>query len=495
LTDMAAREFSLKVLHVSPECAPFAKKGGLGDVVGALPKSLQDLGVDARVLIPAWPGVFDNAMKFGAYDKKYIGDISVAINWRAWTARVWHAEIGRLKVYLLEQPELFSNPDIYPDKMTAESSLPAIFLSFASFELPAIAGWKPQFLHSHDWTAAAVPAALRWHRYYSSFNGDYYTVLTIHNIAHQGLFSPSALEGWGFDQKAFSPFDPNTMEFYGQVNLMKGGIIASDAITTVSPRYSWDIQTTDGGFGLDGVIAAHRNKLRGIINGLDYDVWNPSTDKMLPCNYSRSDISGKAACRKVLLEKCGFSEDERPILIFVGRLTEQKGIDIMLDALKDFLPEKVYAVIVGSGSDMYNRKLNEFAERYGKSVRAVVGFSEEMAHLAYAGGDILLMPSLFEPCGLSQLIASAYGTIPVARATGGLADTVIDADDSEDGTGFLFTEYSAEEFACALKRALDAKRDAKRWRMIIDNAMARDFSWTSSAKAYAELYRNIMTAE
>ncbi|MCE5202386.1 MAG: glycogen synthase [Synergistaceae bacterium] len=492
---MMPKEFSLKILHVAPECAPLAKKGGLGDVVGALPKALQELDIDARVLIPAWPGVFDNAKKFCTQDKKFIGDISIALNWRAWTAHVWEVKLDRLHIYMLEQDELFSNPDIYPEKMTVESSFPFLFLSFASFELPSVTCWKPQFLHAHDWTAAPVPAALRWHRYYSSFNGDYDTVFTIHNLAHQGLFDPSALSAWGFDPKAFSPLDLNSMEFYGQVNLMKGAIITSEAVTTVSPRYSWDIQTPGGGFGLDGVIVAHKNKLCGIINGIDYDVWNPLTDKMLPCNYSRSDLSGKTKCREALLEKCGFKDDGRPVVIFIGRLTEQKGIDIMLDALEKFLPENIYAVIVGSGNELYNRKLSEFAEDYSESVHPVVRFSEEMAHLAYSGGDILLMPSLFEPCGLSQLIAFAYGTIPVARATGGLADTIIDADDSADGTGFLFTEYSIEELVKALDRALDAKRDTKRWNRIINNSMLRDFSWAASAKAYAELYRNILTSD
>ena len=285
------------------------------------------------------------------------------------------------------------------------------------------------------------------------------------------------------------------MEFYGQLNLMKGAIISAEALTTVSPSYSWDIQTQSGGFGLDGVVLEHKNKLRGIINGLDYDVWNPAGDKLINAAFSQSDMRGKEACKNALAKEAGFEDPSLPTVIFVGRLTEQKGIDIMLDAAKRFLPYDINFVIIGSGNEMYNRKVTEFAASYPKSVYAITRFSEKTAHMAYAGGDILLMPSLFEPCGLSQLIAFAYGTIPVARATGGLADTVIDADGSADGNGFLFTDYSIEELSTALARALGAKRDRERWKCIVKNAMTKDFSWDSSAKEYTKLYNDILTSD
>ncbi|HAH69767.1 MAG TPA: glycogen synthase, partial [Synergistaceae bacterium] len=405
------------------------------------------------------------------------------------------AEVNGLHIYLLGQPELFSDPCIYPEKLDAVTVLPFIFLSFAPFELLRLTGWKPQFLHAHDWTTAPVSAALKWHRYYSYFNGDYDTVFTIHNLAFQGIISPSVLEGWGFSPRAFSNLDTDSLEYFGQVNMMKGAITTTEAFTTVSPNYSWDIQTPNGGLGLDGVIVAHKNKLRGIINGIDYDIWNPKTDSLLPANYSIGDMGGKEECRRALLKECGWKEDRRPILIFVGRLTEQKGIDIMLDGVRPFLAKKARFVIVGSGNDLYTRKVFEFRKEYPHSVHEILEFNEAKAHLAYAGGDMLLMPSLFEPCGLSQLIAFAYGTIPVARATGGLADTVIDADGSPDGTGFLFKDFSHEELQKAIDRALAAKDDGTRWDGIIRNAMGSDFSWDNSAKAYAELYRDILTSD
>ena len=492
---IAYKNFTLKVLHIAPECSPLAKKGGLGDVVGTLPKALKKQSIDARVLIPAWPGVLEKAEEIGRLKREPIGEISVALNWRAYTASVLEAKVNGLHIYLLDQPELFSDPCIYPEKLDAVTVLPFIFLSFAPFELLRLTGWKPQFLHAHDWTTAPVSAALKWHRYYSYFNGDYDTVFTIHNLAFQGIISPSVLEGWGFSPRAFSNLDTDSLEYFGQVNMMKGAITTTEAFTTVSPNYSWDIQTPNGGLGLDGVIVAHKNKLRGIINGIDYDIWNPKTDSFLPANYSIGDMGGKEECRRALLKECGWKEDRRPILIFVGRLTEQKGIDIMLDAVRPFLAKKARFVIVGSGNDLYTRKVFEFRKEYPHSVHEILEFNEAKAHLAYAGGDMLLMPSLFEPCGLSQLIAFAYGTIPVARATGGLADTVIDADGSPDGTGFLFKDFSHEELQKAIDRALAAKDDGTRWDGIIRNAMGSDFSWDNSAKAYAELYRDILTSD
>ncbi|MEG1641667.1 MAG: glycogen/starch synthase [Synergistaceae bacterium] len=487
--------FALKVLHVSPECSPLAKRGGLGDVVGSLPKALNEQSLDARVLMPAWSGVLETARKMNVLNEVPLGQISIALNWRAWTATVYEAVIDGVTIYLLDQPELFYNPDIYPEDPEEDDALPFIFLSFASFELPKVAKWKPQFIHAHDWSVAAIPAALKWHKYYSKFSTDYDTLFTIHNIAHQGLFQQSVLHGWGFDDEAFSTFNTETMEFYGQVNLMKGAIIACEGLTTVSPRYSWDIQLEEYGFGLDGVITTYRDKLHGILNGIDYDVWNPKTDKMIVSNYSKTNLRGKQVCREELLKMCKWKEDGRPILIFVGRLVEQKGIDIMLEVLESFIPDKVRVVIIGSGSDMYNRKVSSFENENTSSVFSVQEFNEKAAHTAYAGGDILLMPSAFEPCGLSQLIAFKYGTIPVARATGGLADTVIDADTSQDGTGFIFSDFATEELSMALERALNAKKDAKRWSNIIKNAMSSDFSWDKSAKDYINVYNSILTSD
>ena len=485
----------MKILHVSPECAPLAKKGGLGDVAYALPKALRKNGVDARVLIPAWPGVLDAARDLGALRSRPFATISAALDWRVLSAKLWRATIDELPIYILENDRLFSNTDIYPEETNAESAEPMIFLSYAAFELADAAHWKPLILHAHDWPAAMIPSALRHHRHYSSMAGDYDTVYTIHNMAHQGLFSPECLDGWGIKPESFVPMSAGSLEFYGRVNLMKGAIDNAEAITTVSPRYSWDIQTKEGGFGLDGVMSENKRKLRGILNGIDCDVWNPKRDRLLPANFDASELEGKKICRAAVMQRFAWEDDGRPLLVFVGRLTEQKGVDIMLGALSELPKESVYVLIIGSGSEYYGGRVAEFAAAHAENVRTVTGFSEEKAHLAYAAGDLLLMPSLFEPCGLSQLIALASGTIPVARAPGGLCDTVIDADGTEDGNGFLFADYSAEELRGAIRRAAEAMRDAARWKRIIKNAMSRDSSWNIPAKEYAALYQEIVESE
>jgi starch synthase len=480
----------LKVLHVGPEMAPLAKQGGLGDVLGALPKAMRNKGVDARVLLPAFPGVLENAKKRGYSCCRLPERINAALDWRVYSAPVIQADVEGLPVYLLEQPELYANPNIYPMSLNLDTVKPFAFLSYAALELPECTGWKPNIIHVHDWAAAIVPIALRWHRHYRTLRSDYDVVLTVHNLAYQGIIDPSVLASWGLTNDAFSL---ESMEFYGQANILKGGIIASDAITTVSPRYSWDIQTPDGGVGLQGLFGLLRGKLTGILNGIDYDVWRPDIDMELPAKYSADDLSGKAECRKKLLELCGWAEDGRPMALFVGRLVQQKGVDILLTALERILGDCCRAVMIGAGLPQYEEWCKELSLSHPDRFWCFTGFGEDIAHLAYAGADILLMPSLFEPCGLSQMIAMAYGTIPVARSTGGLADSVIDFDGSPDGTGFLFSDYSAEELAQATYRAIDAFRDKARWDVVVKNAMTSDFSWGASTEAYISLYNNLIS--
>ncbi|MDR1020362.1 MAG: glycogen synthase [Synergistaceae bacterium] len=479
-----------KVLHITTEMAPFAKEGGLGDVMGSLPKAMRAVGVDARVLMPAFPGVLESAAKHGYPVTRLPDKVYVAIDWRVYSASVLQADVGGLVVYLLEQPELYSNPRIYPMALNLETVMPFAFLSMAGLELPGATGWKPDIMHVHDWFTSILPIALRWHRHYSAMRPDYDVVLTVHNLSYQGVIEQSVLSAWGLTSEAFSM---DTMEFYGQANILKGGIITADAITTVSPRYSWDIQTPDGGFGLHGLFSSLRGKLTGILNGIDYDIWRPDIDDELPAKYGADDMSGKALCRERLLERCGWADDGRPIALFVGRLVQQKGVDILFTALERMLGESCRAVVIGSGLSQYEDWARELAALYPENFWCFIGFGEDIAHLAYAGADILLMPSLFEPCGLSQMIAMAYGTIPVVRNTGGLSDSVIDFDGSPDGTGFIFSDYTAEELAQAAYRAIDAFDDKDRWAVVTRNAMTSDFSWAASTAAYIKLYDNLIS--
>jgi starch synthase len=373
--------------------------------------------------------------------------------------------------------------------LTPETALPFAFLSYAALELPCALNWKPQIFHCHDWPAALVPVALRWHRHYRNYRERYDTVTTIHNLAHQGILSASVLDEWGLDRKSFNI---EGLEFFGQANFLKGAIVASDMITTVSPRYSWEIQTHDGGMGLDGILSKNREKLLGVVNGLDREAWDPASDAVLPASYGPEDLSGKALCRAKLLETCRWEEDNNPILSFVGRLVEQKGVEILIPAVEEMLARGCRLVIVGNGFPLYERSLEDLAQRFPNRLHATIGFNESLARLVYAGSDIFLMPSLFEPCGLSQLIALRYGTVPVVRAVGGLADTVIDADGSEDGYGFLFADYDSSELLAAVDRALLHYSDREDWKAIQRQGMIRDFSWAHSAGVYRDIYLRLL---
>jgi starch synthase len=489
---MGSHEHSPRVLHVAAEMAPLVKQGGLGDVLGSLPKALKRKGVDVRVLIPGFPGVMENVGLFNYSCVKLPGQIHLALNWRVYSADVYVADVERVPVYILDQRELFTNPSVYPQALSPTTALPFAFLSLAALEIPDCTGWNPDIFHVHDWSTAILPIALRWHKHYRALRSEYDVVFTIHNLAHQGIVEPSVLSAWGLTKDAFAI---DGVEFYGQANLLKGGAVSSDAITTVSPHYSWDIQSNEGGFGLQGLFSSLKGKLSGILNGIDYDIWSPRTDPLLPANYSADDLSGKAECRRKLMEMCRWEDDGKPIVAFVGRLVPQKGIDILFTALDWLMVENCRAVVIGSGLPRYEDWAQQFSRSYPDYFWCFTGFNEEIAHLAYAGSDITAMPSLFEPCGLSQLIAMSYGSIPVVRCTGGLADTVIDFDGSEDGTGFSFSEYSTDELLQAIYRAIDAYRDSARWSEVMRNAMTADFSWDTSTGSYINLYNSLRNGD
>ncbi|MDI9369838.1 MAG: glycogen synthase [Synergistaceae bacterium] len=477
-----------RVLHISPEAVPFCKVGGLGDVAGSLPRALRKTGIDSRLLIPAWDGVLDSVRDGGKRLRKASLDVCVSIDWRVHRGVVWSASLDGLTVHFLESP-LFQGREIYPDDLDQHTVLPFVFLSQAALELGEAARWTPDILHCHDWGTAPLITSLMWHRHYRTRRSEFETVFTIHNLAHQGFLPLHSPRDWGLDEDAFTV---DALEFYGMTNLMKGAIAGASAVTTVSPSYAREIQTDEGGAGLGGLLRSHGFKVRGILNGLDGDAWNPARDPLIPANYSMSNMAGKKKCKRALLERCGWKDDGRPVFVSVGRMVDQKGFDIFIPAMGDMMDRGCRLFIVGSGQPEYEGALRSLSESRPDSISAFIGYDEGIAHLAYAGGDFFLMPSKFEPCGLSQLISLLYGTPPVARSVGGLADTVFEHG-SPGGNGFLFFDYSTGAFVTAVDKALRLFHDDPRgYRALQRVGMEADYSWDNSAPLYVDMYRSIL---
>ncbi|MDD2453567.1 glycogen synthase [Aminivibrio sp.] len=478
---------ALKVLHISPEAAPFSKVGGLADVAGSLPPALRRHSADCRLLTPAWDGVLDSIRDQGLQLTRLSRKAEAVIRWRIYRATVWKCVADGLPVYLLDAPDLFGNT-IYPRDLDPDTAIPFLFLSLAALDLPETALWKPEIIHCHDWATAPLPAALQWHRYFRHSRGDYRTVFTIHNLAHQGVLPLMSLEEWGIEADARHL---GAMEFFGMANLMKAALVASDAITTVSPTYAGEIQTDAGGEGLAGLLRSVSFKVSGILNGIDVNYWDPESDALLPANYSAKDPAGKKICRTSLLEKAGWPDDERPIFSIVGRMVEQKGFPILIPALETLVDLGCRLFIVGSGQPEYEYACGKAAERWPDSVFVFSGYDEPLAHLAYAGGDFFLMPSRFEPCGLSQLISLRYGTIPVVRSVGGLADTVFDFG-SPRGNGVVFHDYTVQALVEAVSRAITVHRDERAREELVLEGMKANYSWDRSAPIYARLYASLL---
>ena len=476
-----------KVLFVGTEFSPFSKVGGLGDVVGSLPKALSACGVDVRVVTPAWPGVIQRIEDAGHRLTPCQRHVCTSYAWQAVDAVVYQVEIGGVTVYLLESDVY--NGEMYPWNLNPATVRPFAIFCTQALELEKITGWVPDVFHCHDWTSAYLPCALAWHRHYRNMNRK--SVLTLHNVAHQGIFTPGAFfEESGLDPLCYTMWG---LEFYGQVNLLKGAILSASAVTTVSPRYAWEIQTYESTQALSGVIYSQKHKLQGILNGLDVDYWNPSTDPLLPECYSADSLKGKSVCRKELLKNTNFDPAYKgPLVVCVSRLVEQKGFDIVLPALKQLSRLEAKFIFLGSGHQWIENALRDAGAINKDSLCFFPGYNEPLAHLLYAGGDIYLMPSLFEPCGLSQMIAMRYGTVPVVREVGGLRDTVRDADSEGGGNGFTFLTYDTQGMLWSLCRAIERFANVKAWSKIRSKGMREDFSWNKSASLYKDLYKGLL---
>lgn len=469
-----------KVMMVASESAPFAKTGGLADVLGALPAALVRQGHSASVVLPKYRGVHPTGLQ------KVLDDMPVWINNFRHRTDIWALERDGVRYYFVEAPWFFDRDGFYASngKDFMDNHLRFAVLSLAALSI-ARQLEHPDVLHSHDWQAALVPIYAR-----SWFGADprlelVKHVFTIHNLGYQGRFGNHVVDELGLDRRHFHPGE---LEYFGDLNLMKGGLVASDFITTVSPTYAREIQTPEHGFGLDGLLRARAGRLRGILNGVDYAEWDPATDKHLPANYDASNLAGKELCKRELLMALGFGPErfDRPLIGVVSRFAEQKGFALLEPIGDALMGEDVTVIALGSGEPHYEWIFHDLATRYHDRFRVWHGFNNGLAHRIEAGADIFLMPSRYEPCGLNQIYSLKYGTPPVVRATGGLDDTI------EESTGFKFGEYTPEALLGALRYALHCWRDREAWQQRMRLGMSKDFSWDRSAAECGALYRHLL---
>ena len=480
------------VLMIGSEAQPFAKTGGLADVLGALPPALQRLGWDAMVALPRYRGVQSGSLTetFAVTTGGFTRD-----------AGFYEAPLADgATALLVDCPELYDRPGIYGADTTDYPDSPRrfAFLARAALDYAARRGSGPDIVHAHDWQAGLVPVYLKTLYASHPVLGGTPSVFTIHNLAYQGLYEPDWLPrldlGW-------EQFTIDRLEFYGRISLLKGGLVDADAITTVSPRYAQEIRTPAFGFGFDGILRARAAAVTGILNGIDAREWDPARDPFLPAPFSAEDLSGKRAAKAAVLQRYGLPAGEaalaRPLIGMVSRMVDQKGFDLIAAALDDLMTLDAACVVLGTGEPRYQDLWRTAAERYPDRAGARIGFDESLAHLIEGGADIFLMPSRFEPCGLNQMYSMRYGTVPVVHGVGGLADTVIDyarapPGSGGGGTGFVMADYTPAALLAALQRALSVFGDGGAWRALQLAGMGQDFSWDRSAREYVKIYERAL---
>ncbi|ASY58244.1 MULTISPECIES: glycogen synthase GlgA [Sinorhizobium] len=477
----------MNILSVASEVYPLVKTGGLADVVGALPAALLPHGIRTRTLVPGYPAVLHKLKK-----KKKVGGID---NLFGHPATVLAAEFDGLDLLVLDQPALYDR-DGGPYLDPTGRDYPDNFRRFAALSLAAaeiagdgvVSGWKPDIVHVHDWQAALTPVYMRFG---SAWNVP--TVLTIHNIAFQGQFGPSVFAELSLPPEAFSV---QLVEYYGDVGFLKGGLQTATAITTVSPSYAHEILTPEFGMGMEGLLASRALDLTGIVNGIDVDTWNPETDPHIVRNYGPTAIKQRAVNRKALEERFGLDDSRGPIFCVISRLTWQKGMDLLAEVADDIVTLGGKLIVLGSGDSALEGALLAAASRHRGRIGMVTGYDEPLSHLMQAGSDAILIPSRFEPCGLTQLYGLRYGCVPIVARTGGLTDTVIDANEAalsaRVATGFQFRPVTADGLRLAIRRAMHAYNEPKVWARLQHQGMKSDVSWAKSAERYASLYSGLL---
>lgn len=480
----------LNILYCTPEVTPFSKTGGLGDVAGGLPRALSAAGCDVRIITPKYAGISDSTYKL----KKVIDNIPLRIGNREEAGGIYEGKLPGSKVpaYFVSNSKYFNRKELYQENgKDYEDNLERFsFFSMMALHSMEMLGWQPDIIHCNDWQTALIPIYLK--NVMKARNIG--TLFTIHNIGYQGLFKREQLPITGLDWKLFNV---KSLEYFGKINLLKGGIIFSDIVTTVSPSYSREIQTEEYGYGLEGVLQERSKDLYGIINGVDYDEWDPSKDNHIKVKYSIKSIGRKKECKKELQKNCGLPVTDKPLIGMVSRLENHKGYDILAEIMDELMHLDIQMVMLGTGKTKYQDIFKKYKKKYPDKLSLNLFFDNTLAHKIEAGSDLFLIPSKYEPCGLSQLYSFRYGTVPVAHKTGGLSDTITDfipsAIADKKTTGFLFSHYSPDNLLKAVLLSLYVYEDKVTWKKLVTAGMKLDYSWKQPAKEYVRLYEKLIT--
>jgi starch synthase len=488
---------SLNVLFISSEVEPFAKTGGLADVSGALPLAVKRLDHDIRVMLPMYGSI--NERKSRIHEMLRMKDIEVPVGTGSFSASVKSSFLtnahGKVQVYLLENQALYGREGLYvhpeTNKEYPDNDDRFIFFCRGVLEMLKRLAWQPDIIHCNDWPTGLVPAYLKTLYRDDPFYRDTRSVLTIHNMAYQGIFPKKA-----FPKTLLPPavFTDDGVAFHGNLSFLKAGLVFADALTTVSEKYADEIASSEEfGAGLQDVAARRKGDLTGILNGIEYAVWDPGVDPLIPYRYDSKSLEGKEQNTAALLARMGLPRRTGvPVVGIISRLADQKGFDLIGEVLDDLIGLGIQLVILGTGDKKYHELFLSAVKKHPEQVAAALTFDNALAHLIEAGSDMFLMPSRYEPCGLNQIYSLRYGTIPIVRATGGLDDTIDDYNSATGtGTGFKFTAYDGREMLAAVKRAVTLFNNKSAWQRLMKNGMAKDFSWDTSAKKYVQLYRSL----
>ncbi|MCC6549172.1 MAG: glycogen synthase GlgA [Ignavibacteriaceae bacterium] len=492
----------LKILFVTSELFPFVKTGGLADVSNSLPQVLHELGHEVRIMVPKYGAI--DSRKFKIHDVVRLKDLMIPIGEKEVTFSIKSSFLPsprvRVQIYFLENNEYFGNrKSLYTDPITGEdyedNDERFILLNRAVFELILKLGWVPDIIHINDWQCGLIPAYFKTiyanEPQFQTFN----ILFTLHNLSYQGVFPKSTFKKTGLPEELNS--NDGVLQD-GKFSFMKSGLLFADYINTVSDSYAKEISSVkEISGGLLPLLTKRKSDIYGLVNGIDYSVWNPEKDPFLSHHYTAKGLEGKMENKRELVERFSLKFDPSiPVIGIISRLFDVKGIDLILESFAEIMKKNVQVVLLGTGEKKYQNEFEKLSDKYTDKFACYIGFNDELAHLIEAGADMYLMPSKFEPCGLNQMYSLVYGTVPIVRRTGGLADTVVRFDEqTEEGTGFVFEEYNAKELLKELNRALSVYENKKVWHKIIKNGMKVDFSWQASAKRYVELYKTILSGK